>query len=159
MIANPVLSRGPRILVSRMLNERRSLVHGAAHIVIMVVIAANAFLVFSAMDGKRVIREAEAKAGRALSGYELHTEHREVNDYYYQHPGGRSLRGDVLYNAATPLIVPWIIVSFLVAILPILLFRQRLHTASWVPGTVIAILFGMMIAHWPYVAKVAWAVE
>ena len=56
----------------------------------------NVYLLFSLVGGARVVREAEAAAGRDLSCFELY-ETRSIDAYFYP---ARARQGDAIYLSA-----------------------------------------------------------
>ena len=123
----------------------------------VVAFALNGILVVGAIDGKRLIDKVETGAGRELSGYELYSEHREVNDYYYP---TRELRGNVLYFFDA-LVIPWILVSIgSIVVLVRVYWRSNPIRAAGLGSLAIMIaLITVVISHLSVIEKIAWAVE
>ena len=126
-------------------------------LVAIVAFVINSFLVFSAIDGKRLIERVETEAGRELTGYELYSEYREVNAYYYP---PRESRGDVLYwfNALS---LPWIVVSIgcIVIFLCVTWRFPQVRTAGIGSLAIMISLLAVVIYHISVIGKIAWAVE
>ena len=123
----------------------------------VVALALNSVLVVSAVDGKRLIDKVETDAGRELTGYELYSEYREVNDYYYP---TRKLHGNVLYFFEA-FSVPWILASVgsLFVLLRVYWKSTRLRrVGEWALAIMVALL-AVVISHWSVIRKIAWAVE
>jgi hypothetical protein len=137
-------------------------VTGLSIFVAMLAFAFNAFLVFSIFDGKRLIDKVESEAGRKLSGYELYSEHREVNDYFYP---DRELQGDVLYWSSaitTPWgMAPWIVVSLGCLVVFIRMFwnRREMRVSGFGLLGLMICLLGVVISQLGLIEKIAWAIE
>jgi hypothetical protein len=137
-------------------------VAGLSIIVAMLAFAFNAFLVFSVFDGKQLIDKVESEAGGELSGYELYSEHREVNDYFYP---DREFQGDFLYWSSaitTPWgMVPWIVVSLgcLVVFLRMFWNRREMRVAGFGLLGLMICLLGIVTSQLGLIEKIAWAID
>ena len=137
-------------------------VAGLSIIMAVVAFAYNGFLVFSVFDGKEIIDKVENEAGRTLSGYELYSEHREVNDYFYP---DRELQGDVLYWSSA-ISIPWVLASWvvlslggLVVFLRMVWNSRQMRVAGLGSLGLMICLLGVVISHLALLEKIAWAIE
>jgi len=143
--------------------SRAFLVVAALSIIMTVVaFAYNGFLVFNVFDGKQLIDKVESEAGRKLSGYELYSEHREVNDYFY---ADRELQGDILYWSSA-ISIPWVMALWiavslggLIVLLSMVWNSRQMRAAGFGSLGVMICLLGAVISHSGLIEKIAWAVE
>ena len=122
-------------------------------ILFVFVLLFNIYLLFSLIDGARVVREAEIAAGRDLSCVELY-EARSIDAYFYP---DRARQGDTIYLSAVmfPL---WLGASIgLPFALTVALGRQkRWH---WFPVILIAPLLILIGTHLGVLGKLVCALE
>jgi hypothetical protein len=122
----------------------------------------NAYLLFIVSDGKRLVQSVEAKAGHELTGYQLYSEHREVNDYYcppVSGTPGHRLRGALLYWFFHPfLFFPWILLSLGASLLCVRYLRTFKAIRYVLAGLVILLVI-LMLSHYQTIWKIGYALE
>ena len=113
----------------------------------------NVYLLFSVVGGARVVREAEAVAGHALSCFELY-ETRSIDAYFYP---DRARQGDTVYLSAV-LFPVWLgaSIGLPLALTAVLGRRKRWH---WFPLILIAPLLLLIGTHLGVLGKLACALE
>ena len=122
-------------------------------ILFVFVLLFNVYLLFSLVGGARVVQEAEAAAGHALSCYELYST-RSVEAYFYP---DRARQGDTIYLSAVMFPV-WLGVSIGLpfALTAVLGRRKRWH---WFPLILITPLLLLIGAHLGVLGKLVCALE
>ena len=113
----------------------------------------NAYLLFSLVNGARVVREAEAVAGHDLNCYELYNT-QSIEAYFYP---DRAWQGDTIYLSAVMFPV-WLGASIGLpfALTVVLGKRKRWH---WSPLILITPLLLLIGAHLGVLGKLVCALE
>ena len=113
----------------------------------------NVYLLFSLVDGARVIRKAESAAGHDLSCFELY-ETRSIDEYFYP---DRARQGDTIYLSAV-MFPAWLGVTIgLPFALTVVLGRQKRW--NWFPLILITPLLLLIGAHLGALGKLVCALE
>ena len=113
----------------------------------------NVYLLVSLVGGARVVREAEAAAGHALSCFELY-ETRSIDAYFYP---DRAWQGNTIYVSAVMFPV-WLGASIgLPLALTVALGRRKRH--HWFPVILITPLLLLIGAHLGVLGKLVCALE
>ena len=113
----------------------------------------NLYLLFSVMDGARIVQQVEAAAGRALSCEELY-QARSINTYFdlQHHPQGEAL---YLFGLAWPI---WFALSLGIAF-GLMRIMDRQKRWRWFPILVTGLLLLLLILYLPTVAKISCAID
>ena len=122
-------------------------------ILFVLVFLFNAYLLVSLVGGARIVGEAEAAAGRALSCFELY-ETRSIDAYFYP---DRARQGDTIYLSAV-MFPAWLGASIGLpfALTVVLGRRKRWH---WFPLILIIPLLLLIGAHLGALGKLVCALE
>ncbi len=120
-------------------------------LIFFLALALNGYLLFSAADGARVVRQVELSAGRNLSCQELY-QARSVNTYFEPQ---RHLQGEALYLliAFWPI---WFVSSIIITFgLAAVLDRRR----RWLPVLSMGLLVLGLVLYSPVITKIVCAIE
>lgn len=135
---------------------------GLSIVVAILAFAFNFFLLVIVFDGKRLIDKIESGAGRKLSGYELYSNFREVNDYYYP---ARAMQGDILYWSSA-ITIPWVMAAWILVSTGCLVFLLRMAWNShWMRAAgfgalmLMISLLSLVVSHLGLIGKIAWAID
>jgi hypothetical protein len=138
------------------------IIAGFSILVTALAFAYNGLLVWCVFDGKRLIDAVESAAGRELSGYELFSDYREVNAYFYPE---RELQGDILYWSSA-ISLPWVMALWiavslggLVVLLRMFWNARQMRAAGLGAVAVMIYLLGAVISHMGLIKKIAWAID
>ena len=121
--------------------------------IFLLALVLNVYLLFSAVDGTRLVQQVEAAAGQGLNCHELY-QARAINAYFdLQHPQ----QGEALYlfSLAWPV---WFAVSMGIAF-GVTGVMAGLKRWRWLPILIMGLLVLLLILYLPTVAKISCAID
>ncbi len=113
----------------------------------------NGYLLFSAVDGARVVRQAESAAGQGLNCLDLY-QARAINTYFDVQ---RPQQGQALYLLGSTWPI-WFVLSMGVAfgLAGVIDGRKRWR---WLPVIIMGLLVVLLILYLPTIAKISCAID
>lgn len=126
---------------------------GILGILFVLSLVLNTFLVFSVVDGSRIVREVEAKVGHRLSCDEAYNQ-REINNYFVPE---RRQRGKVIYafDVLAPL---WLLASIIVSI-GLSIFWKTDRFYRWLPIIITDLILIYFVLAMPMIKTLGCALD
>jgi hypothetical protein len=122
-------------------------------LIFLLALVLNVYLLFSAVDGTRIVQQVEAAAGRGLNCNELY-QARAINAYFDLQ---RPQQGEALYlfSLAWPI---WFALSIGIAF-GLTGVADELKRWRWLPVLIMGLLVLLLILYLPSVAKISCAID
>jgi hypothetical protein len=131
----------------------RRLPHVSLVLIFLLALVLNVYVLFSAVDGTRLVQQVEAAAGQGLNCHEVY-QARAINAYFdLQHPQ----QGEALYllSLAWPV---WFAVSIGIAF-GLTGVMAGLKRWRWLPILIMGLLVLLLILYLPAIAKISCAID
>ncbi len=121
--------------------------------IFLLALVLNAYLLFSAVDGTRIVQQVEAAAGQGLTCMELY-QARAINTYFDLQ---RPQQGEALYlfSLAWPI---WFALSIGIAF-GLTGVIDGLKRRRWLPILIMSLLVLLLILYLPTIAKISCAID
>ena len=121
--------------------------------IFLLVLVFNGYLLFSAMDGSRIVQQVQSAAGHGLNCMELY-QARAINTYF---DSQRPREGKALYLLSTTWPI-WFVLSIGVAfgLAGVIGMERRWH---WLPVLSMSVFVLWLILYLPTIAKISCAID